>query len=118
MRWTVAMTDMREDVDLMSDRVAKSITPGLQSAARKAGWPSDLASGLSVGHTSGVLLPRFTGTEQQFKKVKDLEFGTYEAPPTGTVFGFFHANDTRSQIKNQSLQSMDRILRRVGKLFS
>jgi hypothetical protein len=112
------MPEMRDHVDLMSDRVAKSLTPGLQSAVRNAGWPSDLADGLSVGHTGGVLVPRFTGTGEQFKKVKDLEFGTYEAPPTGTVFSYFHANSTRKQIRDKSLRSMDEVLLKIQRLFS
>jgi hypothetical protein len=112
------MPEMRDHVDRMSERVATSITPGLQSAARKAGWPEDLANGLSVGHTSGVLVPRFTGTEQQFKKVKDLEFGTYEAPPTGVVFSHFQTNTTRMEIRGKSLRSATEVLRKIEKLFS
>lgn len=112
------MPDMREHVDAMSGRVAKSITPGLQAAARKAGWPSDLASGLNVGHTSGVLTPRFTGTDEQFQKVQDLEFGTYEAPPTGAVFAYFNQHATKRMIKDQSLTSMDEVLRKIERLFS
>lgn len=112
------MADMRDHVEAMSARVAARITPGLQSAARKAGWPADLSLGLSVGHTSGVLSPKFTGSEKQFQKVQDLEFGTYEAPPTAAVFNFFESHATKTRIQDDSLRSMDEVLRRIEALFS
>ena len=80
-------TDSSDELASMyAKSAAKELTLELRDLAVAAGWPTDIASNLSVVLTNGSL--NIDYPESMDQRVQDLEYGSFNKPPKSVMRKF------------------------------
>lgn len=100
-----------ELASIYAKSAAKELTVELRDMAVAAGWPTDVASSLSVVLTNGSLNIDYPESMEQ--RVQDLEYGSFQKPPMSVMRKFMYRTE---QVTSQILggEVLDNLIMEAG----